>query len=137
MGDAIWLTMALPTWFFQTIRQPFGAGLLTMIPAAGIVCLVIGVLIGAIRRQPKLFAFMTSVFASQALVAVAGFWRGQLNEPGIVLNAFMLLQLLLVIYLIYRLEGARLAALFLGAFSMAYAFEAWFISTMSFRDIWL
>lgn len=42
MGNAIWLFFALPDWYFSSILAPFSAGVLSTIPAAGIICLLVG-----------------------------------------------------------------------------------------------
>ena len=81
MGGAIWLSRALPDWFFSSILSPFQAGALSSIPSAGTICLTIGLVLAIFgRRQPRLFAFALPVLATQAFVAVAGASLGQLTR---------------------------------------------------------
>lgn len=139
MGNAIWLFFALPDWYFSCILAPFSAGMLTMVPAAGIVCLLVGAVWGAIKRRLGLLVFLLPPAASQALVAVAGFMRGSVDNDasGIILSAFFWLQLAVAAYFVFRLEGVRLPAVALSLFSLSYAWFASFVASMSFSDLWL
>ena len=93
MGNAVWLFFSLPMWYFSTITAPFASGVLTAVPALGIVSLVVGVVWGAIKRRLGLMIFLVLPVASQALMVVAGFMRGlpQFSLP--VLSTFLLLQI--------------------------------------------
>jgi len=73
MGNAVWLFFSLPMWYFSTITAPFASGVLTAVPALGIVSLVVGVVWGAIKRRLGLMIFLVLPVASQALMVVAGF----------------------------------------------------------------
>lgn len=139
MGSAIWLFFALPEWYFSTILAPFGAGVLTAIPAVGIVALAFGVIWGAARRQLGLLIFLSLPVASQVLVAVSGFMRGGLgdHESEVVLWTFLLLQAAAAGYFVFRLKGARLPASALAIFALSYAFFASFVASMAFSDVWL
>ncbi len=55
MGNAVWLFLALPQWFFSSILMPFGAGALTIIPALGVVCFGIAATLGVRLRAKKLW----------------------------------------------------------------------------------
>jgi len=139
MGNAIWLFLALPQWYFSAIFRPFAEGLFTAIPSLGIVCLAIGIILGVIGRKPSLLIFLFLPAMSQALVAAAGLMRGTLRyeayEP--ILWAFLLLQVTVAGYLVYRLKNARPAAAALGIFTISYAFFAWFVAAMAFGDTWV
>lgn len=139
MADAIWLFFAVPQWYAATILAPFNHGILTLIPAAGIACLVIGTLLGAIKRRFDLLDFLGLPALSQVLLAGAGFMRGQVDggTGWFVVGAFLALQLAIAAYLVVRLEGARIPALFLSLFSLSYALFASFVALMSFSDQWL
>jgi hypothetical protein len=41
------------------------------------------------------------------------------------------------LYLVYRSRQTRVASLALAAFSLTYAFFAWFVGGMAFADDWL
>ncbi len=139
MGNAIWLFFALPVWYFSTIAAPFSAGMLSAIPALGIVCLIFGVVCGTLKRRLDLSMFLVLPAASQALVVVAGLMRGsltvQVSEP--MLATFVLLQIAFAGYFVFRLKGARLPAVALAIFTSSYAFFAAFVAGMAFADRWL
>ena len=139
MGNAIWLFTALPKWFLSSVLSPFSAGALTLIPAIGTVCLAIGIVLAVRLRAKALWSFVVPALISQAFVAVAGFFRGAFDsstaEP--ILGTFLAIQLVLSLYLVYRQRKTWLPATLLAAFSISYAFHAWFIATMAFTDNWL
>lgn len=139
MGNAIWLSLALPEWYFSTVVAPFSAGALSAIPAIGVVCLVIGSIWGGLKRWRELLVFSTMPIASQVLVAVAGFVRGavEASASNFVLSVFLLFQLALAGYFVFRLKDTRPQALMLAVFGMSYAFFASFIASMAFGDVWL
>lgn len=140
MGNAIWLFTALPGWFFPSILSPLQAGPLSLIPSAGIACLLIGLVLAILgRRQPRLFAFVIPVLLTQGFVALAGFLRGQLTNDTAtaVIYGFFAVQLVLAGILVYRAGGARIAAAFLALFALSYAWFAGFIAGMAFTNQWL
>ncbi|MDJ0760799.1 MAG: hypothetical protein QNJ19_15495 [Woeseiaceae bacterium] len=139
MGDAVWLFLGLPKWFFWNLLDPVSAGPLSLIPFVGIVCLVVGTTLGAQKRARFLWRFGLPVLASQALVAVAGYLRGALDtlQSQIVAVCFMLVILGWSLFLVYKAKGARIPALLLAAFSLSYAAYASFVSAMSLTDNWL
>jgi hypothetical protein len=139
MNNAMWLLTALPTWFLEAAADPFGSGALTLVPAVGLLALVVGVIAGVLRRRRELLWFLLLFAFSEALVAIAGGMRGQLR--GSLLNAamwaFLAAQAAASAYLVYRIRGARLSAVSLGFFSLTYACAASLIASMSFSDVWL
>jgi len=137
MGNAVWLFLATPAWYFSTVLAPFSAGPLTAIPALGVLSLALGVTLGALKRERGLLVFALLPLASQALVAVAGFMRGMLRESTPLIWAFLLLQVAVAAYLVWRVKRARLAAVALAVFAASYAFHAGFIASMAFTDTWL
>lgn len=138
MGNALWLFVALAKWYFPSVLAPFSAGPLTLIPAIGVVCLAIGVVLGIRARVPALLFFGLLALISHAYVALAGFLRGTMDDSSSpIFLVFLLLQVVLAGYLVYRIKGARLPAIFLAIFTSTYAFFASFIAAMSFSDTWL
>ena len=139
MGNAVWLFWAVPTWYFSTLLKPFSAGALSAVPAFGAVCLAIGAVWGIRRRKANLLIFLLLVAASQALVVVAGVMRGSLRggagQP--ILGTFLLLQVAIAGYLVWRLKGTRWAAAALAIFTSSYAAFAAFVAAMAFSDDWL
>ena len=140
MGDAIGLALVLPRWYLGAVLTPLSAGLLTFVPAVGTLCLVAGVAIGGLRREVRLLPFTLPFALTEVLAAVAGALRGRFRDHptgGIVLLAFLVVQLLLPIYLAYSQKGARLPATLLAIFSVTYAAHGAFVAAMSFDDSWL
>ncbi|WP_375427496.1 hypothetical protein [uncultured Sphingomonas sp.] len=139
MGNALWLVLALPKWYFSTILAPLSAGPLTIVPAIGVICLVIGTALGILRKQKLLLAFIAPFLLSELFVAISGFYRGRL--PGSAGNSILLIFLLLTLitssYVLYRAKGARLTGTLLFVFSLTYALFAAFVAAMSFSDSWL
>jgi hypothetical protein len=109
MNNAVWLFWALPIWYFSTIVHPLSAGPLSAVPALGVISLVVGLTLGLSGREPRLLLFLIPFAFSQLFVAIAGALRGQLPgaSSGLPLLLFIVVQVVLVAYLIYRLEGAR------------------------------
>lgn len=143
MGNAIWLLTALPTWYLGAAMAPFSAGVLTLLPAVGLLALLGGGVLGFIKRRRDLFWFLALFAASELLVAIAGLMRGQVRPSGseIALSTGMLLflaaQCVASGYLVYRIKGSRVAASAFGFFCITYAAAATFVAAMSFTDNWL
>jgi hypothetical protein len=137
VGNAIWLLIAAPTWFFETIGAPFGAGVLSAVPAFGVVCLFVGLALCTRYRKLKLLSFLLPFAGSVGLTVTAGFFRGQLPEPEPVLYSFLALQFVLIVFLVYKLRDAWPPAVFLAIFSAIYALWSYFVSVMAFTNIWL
>jgi hypothetical protein len=139
MANAVWLFLALPDWYFTALLSPFSAGILTAIPSAGALCLLIGVIWGVVARRTDLLWFLLLVLGSHLFVAIAGLMRGALKDGGSepVVYAFYAVELAGAFYLIWRSAGARVPATFLAVFTISYAAFAGFIASMSFGDTWL
>ena len=139
MGSAIWLLWAVPQWYFETLLDPLGAGLLSFIPALGALLLIVGLVLAAMRRRKGLLLFLIPFAASEALVAVAGAMRGRVGPPlaGWITLAFLAAQLLFCLWLLWRLRGARAPAAAFTVFSLTYALFAAFVASMAFADQWL
>jgi len=139
VSNALWLSVALPDWFFSTLLNPFGEGLLTAIPAFGAMCLAFGVFVVVVNRQFGALIVAVSPAFSHLFVACAGFLREQVDRDiaPYVLISFVALQVALVGYLLYRLANARIAVALLGVFSLTYALFAAFVASMAFSDVWL
>ncbi|WP_150525800.1 hypothetical protein [Roseibium sediminis] len=138
-GNAVWLFFAVPEWYFEAAFSPFSAGALSQIPLFGVISLMIGLVSGAVLKRKALFFLAILPLLSQLLLIVAGVYRGQLKDGSDqpILLAFIVIQILVAVLLIYRLRGARLPAFALSVFSITYAFFAAFVATMSFQDVWL
>jgi hypothetical protein len=143
MGNAIWLFTALPSWYLGAALAPFSAGALTLIPAVGLLSLIIGVILGAVQRRRQLMWFLLLFVSSEVLVAISGVMRGQVSPsgPANLLDAGLLIflgaQFAVSGFLIYRVKAARASASALGVFSVTYAAAAIFVAAMSFTDNWL
>lgn len=118
---------------------PLSSDPLTLVPAVGLTGLVVGIALGAMKRNATLLLFIIPALLSELLVGVAGLFRGQMrgDPTDWLIGAFLIVQLLLCSYLIWRAKGARIAAAPLAIFSMSYAAFATFIAMMAFNDTWL
>jgi hypothetical protein len=134
MGDAVWHFFQLPLWYISTILDPFAVGWLTAIPAIGMLCLAAGVTWGLVKEEPSLLVFLLLPAVSQLLVVVAGFLprslQGSAGDP--ILWAFLLLEVAVAGFLVWRLKWARGPAAALAAFALSYAFFACFVAGMDF-----
>ena len=139
MGDAVSLFFGSPKWFFSNLIDPFAVGVLSLVPFVGILCLAAGVALGIRKREKSLWKFGFPFLASQVLVAVAGFLRGEVDssQSPIVLLTFMAVILGWSLFLVYKAKGARIPALLLAVFTVSYASYASFVSWMSFSDTWM
>ena len=139
MNNAIWLIMTAPQWFFATVMNPFAEGYASAVPAFGAYFLAIGVVLGLYSARPKLLLFLIPLALSVALIAAAGYMRGEFRdmvilEPGMM--GFVCVQALLAVFLAYKVDGARAAAAAFAVFSVAHSLFATEIATMSFMDAW-
>lgn len=140
MGNALWLFLALPGWYFGNALPPWSHLILTGIPASGVAALVFGMLISLWGKwNSNLLWVVVSVAVSQVYVATAGFFRGQLveNSTDWPFFCFLFIQLAIIAVLLWRSWGNRIAAASLSWFSITYALFAGFISQMAFTDTWL
>jgi hypothetical protein len=137
MGNALWLFFALPDWYFTTILMPFSAGPVTAIPASGIIALAAGLAFAIAGREPSILWGLVSVAASHLLVSVAGLFRGQLEDSGLVFLGFLFAQLVGLVYMVFVSHESRRAGLCIAWFCGTYALFAAFIASMSFADSWL
>jgi hypothetical protein len=142
LDQALWLILALPEWYFETIfsliEQPDLTTSLFVTPVIGQLCLIVGVIWGCVRPHRALLLVAAPILLSELLVGAAGWFRGSLRDnSGSVLLPFLGVVLILVAATIWRARGARWPAFFLGLFALSYALMAAFVGTMSFSDVWL
>lgn len=135
----MWLLTALPIWFFNSLFNPLGAGVFTIVPSIGVFFLIVGIGIGALQRYWALSAFVVAPTMSEVFVGMAGYFQGKLQEETTlyIILTFWAFQILLISGLIYTSRGARLAAISLAIFCLTYAFFTGFVATMAFRNVWL
>ena len=76
VGDALWLFLALPQWYVEFALLGTELGLLTAIPAVGVIFLVAGVTFVCWKRDWHLLIFLSSIGFSQVYIAIAGLFRG-------------------------------------------------------------
>ena len=138
MGNAIWLFSFLPETFIDFIGASISEiGWIGVIPTVGICCGVPGAIWAVLRRWKGALLFLISIAASHLTAAAAGFFRGRLDKPDTVLIPFFIAQILFCSFIFYRYRQHRVTAVLCAVFCLSYAFVAWFISTMAFRDVWL
>lgn len=141
MGNAVWLFLATPVWYFSALGTLFepGSRIFGLVTLAGLLGLLLGTVLGIKRRQARLLWFLLSPLLSQVYVAFAGLLRGALAQGPSTLAfwAFMALQLALLSFLLFRFRGARLPGAALSLFGISYGLFAAFVAAMSFTDTWL
>jgi hypothetical protein len=139
MNNAFWLILALPEWYFATLLAPLSASYLSLVPAVGVVSFVVGTGIGIYRRNRGLWLFLIPFVLCEALVAFAGFNRGEIREAVStpILLSFLALVVAISVWMIWRFKNARLPAVLLSVFTVTYALFATFIASMAFSDSWL
>lgn len=138
MGYAIGLSISLGIWYFECVLAPFSLGMLTLLPAAGVVALVDGTILGVQARDRSLLLFGAAALLSHAYVAIAGLFHGSFDDSNNpVFFVFLIFQVLLAAYLVYRAKNARPAAMFLAMFTTSYSHFASFVAAMSFSNTWL
>jgi len=131
------LTLALPRWYFPLLLSPWVAGIFSAFCAAGILCLIVGLVTGIWARDRRLFTFFVPAVLSQIFVGMAGVFGGELQNAGWLLLTFLGGQLLLSLVLAGYARAAPVPALALTFFSLSYALFAAFIAGMGFTGDWL
>lgn len=109
----IWELRAAPTAFVFGLTAPVG--------------LVLGVALGLVKRDARLLYFFAPLIGSNVFLAVAVKFRGEAaGSPllGWVLWSFLAIQFGAAAILIWRLRGARIAAVALSWFTCTYALYA-------------
>lgn len=141
MGNALWLLIVTPKWYFSTVAVPLAAGLLTFIPALSVVGLLVGIATGILSGERRLLLFLLPFSDNELLVAIAGFARGRFRESNATMSGvqlgFLAAQIVAMIYLVYVSKSARISAVLLAAFTLTYAVFSMFVASMSFSDTWL
>ncbi|HZT35269.1 MAG TPA: hypothetical protein VFA15_05075 [Nitrososphaera sp.] len=114
----------------------FGGELLALIPFIGLVCLLVGVVMGIIERRRTLWLFLIPFIASECYVGIAALFHGHLSAHATLVPAciFAFVQIVLIAYLVYRLRGADPAVWALAVFSLSYAASAYFVGQMAWTD---
>lgn len=141
LGNAIWLFLSTPYWFFSflgVVLKP-DAFVFGLISWSGTIGLLAGVLLGIRGRHSRLLWFAISPLLSQLLVVAAGLARGQVpGDPASWINgAFLVMQAGFLAFLVFRFRGLRAPAISLAVFGLSYALFAAFIAGMAFTDDWL
>ena len=139
MDSAIWLLTELPEWFFSSLRDPLGAGALTIIPFVGIWALVVGTILLFWGRSVRLLWFIVPIFISTVFVAAAGLFRGVFSDLVLYwfLSVFSFSYLGIVFFLVYYCRKYWLPALMFATFNLSYGVFALFVGYMSLTDNWL
>jgi hypothetical protein len=142
LPDAIRLFYALPGEFFISLLLLFAPrhlNALTAIPLAGVICFVAGLAIAFKRSANGILLNLLPIVPSQILVAIAGYFLGRVSGGAAtaIVAAFLVLQLVLIGYIIYRSRRPRLPWFLLGFASFCYALVAALTATMAFSDTWL
>ncbi|GMV63489.1 MAG: hypothetical protein AMXMBFR74_26570 [Parvibaculum sp.] len=107
---------------------------------AGNLSLLLGTIVGLMRRERQLLWFIAPFALSQLFVSLAGLMRGWFREGDVgllVVVSFLAIQLVLIALLVYRTKKAWMGAVPLAFFSATYALMATFIGAMALADDWI
>ena len=121
MSNALSPVFALPQWYFAGVLAPALDG--SLVPIAGVACLVFGTLWGIVRRRLDLVSFLLLPLISEVFVATVPILPASLRSAPLI-GIFILLEVLVAIFLIARAQGARPAGIALSVFGLTYAFAA-------------
>jgi len=127
--------LALPVAYFAMLIGLAPGLPATLVPLLGAVCLGVGAFLGLRGGEKRLLLFLLSPALSGLLVAFAAVREGGLPvsfEQSLLLG-FLGVQILLVVFLVYRIREARAAAAALAVFCLTYAGFALFLA-LSFGD---
>ncbi len=127
----------LPMWYFGSLAS--GGHALEIVPWAGVVGLVLGIAWGTVKQQAPLCWFAVSPALTHVMVGIAFLFAGQMKlSPSYwVLSGFLLLQLAVLGYLVFRFKGMRIPAVSLSIFGMSYAVFAAYVGGMALTNTWL
>lgn len=134
------MSISLLEWYFEAIfpLQSTELGIIGTMAKVGAACLLAGVVLGLIQRHRPLLLFLIPAATAHLYVAGAGwFERSMPYPPGdrLAVVPFLLLQLALCLYLVFR--TARVAGVFLAIFALTYSWFAGFIGGMALTGDWL
>lgn len=133
------LSVSLLEWYVEAIfARPSDLGMIGWIPKVGGAALLVGIILGVIRRQRSLLLFLIPLGVAHLFVALAGMFERSMTTPSNDLPVtipFLLLQLAICTWLVYK--SGRLAALFLAIFVLTYSWFAGFIAAMALTGDWL
>jgi hypothetical protein len=137
MTDGLWLFSTLPIWYFATLLNPLAASWLSLVPASGAVCLLVGLVLALYRRERNALWALLPFALSHIFVFITGTMRGAAAGITPLLVLFVVVQVPLSVWILIRCRGSRVAGLFLCWFSLTYAALAYLVGAMSFTDTWL
>jgi len=135
---SFWL---LPYWYLgalDAISKP-DAFLFGFVSWAGIIGLVFGLLWGIVNRQAPLCWFVISPVLSNVMFGITGLFARQLDPfvTGRLFLGFLLVQLAILSFLVFRSRGMRIPAISLSVFGFCYAWFAGFVGAMALTSAWL
>lgn len=135
---AFWL---LPYWYLgalDAISKP-DAFLFGFISWAGIIGLMFGLLWGIVNRHVALCWFVISPVLSSMMFGITGLFARQLDSlvTEWLFLGFLLVQLAILSFLVFRSRGMRIPAISLSVFGFCYALFAGFFGAMALTGAWL
>lgn len=131
--------LALPDWYFSSLLEPLSEDPLSLVPAIGAVSFIVGTGLSIKQRNRGLWLFLLPFVFSEALVGVAGLFRGKVDQASAtaIISVFVVAVTAFAVWSIWRLKGFRLSAVQLAVFSITYSLFGAFVASMSFSDSWL
>ncbi|MEX2617153.1 MAG: hypothetical protein WD767_13740 [Alphaproteobacteria bacterium] len=127
MSDGIRLFLDLHLWFAATLTNPYGQGAFSLLALGGMVCLMVGAMLGLARPRRRLLLFLFPVLASQGFVLGAGLLQVAFPAGGVWLGlVFASLQIAVIGLAFFRNRDVWLPSLCLSVFCAIYAWYAHF-----------
>lgn len=137
----MWLSYSLADWYLEAVfTRTFNLWPLDVIAKVGALALVVGIVLGLAYRERRLLWFLVPVASGHGFVLMSAVYANSMLRPSRsegVTVPFLVVELVVCAYLVYRLTGSRLAASLLSAFTLSYACFAAFIAQMSLTGDWL
>lgn len=139
MEAALGSLWVLPWWYFGSLVLWPGAPVLQIVPWAGVIGLCVGLAWGTVKQQAALCRLAVSPVLSHAMVGIAFLFAGQmeLSISYWLTSGFLLVQLAILSFLVFRFKGMRIPAVSLSIFGMSYALFAAYVGGMALTNTWL
>ncbi len=134
--SALW---GLPLLYGDAARVGFAAGLIGVVPLRGAIALAVALLLLFRWRSRRLWWFIAPFATSELLVVAASAVPGSMrsNAIGVVLLAFVAVQVASCAWLFWHNRRVWQPAAFFALFNLSYAAFAVFIASMTLSGDWL
>lgn len=127
MGDYLPLSLHDPEFLYEhtmlylhMVANPFRGGLISAMPATGIIALVLAVVIALRKREAALWWLLLPIAVSHLLVAFSAYMIGVETAlvPSVIV--FGIAEIGLILVMLYRCRKSQLAGVLGGWFALSY-----------------